>query len=136
MTDTCVCCGAPVPEGRMVCPQCEYANDRAVPGRKENEMEDGIQAQVASLEARCKSNTHRINDLEADNKALHQLATSVEVLATKQETIEENVNEIKADVKSLKALPGSRWEAVVKGVITALIAGLIGFALAKLGVGG
>lgn len=99
-------------------------------------MEDGIQAQIASVEARCKSNSHRIDELEADNKALHQLATSVEVLATKQETIEENVNEIKTDVKSLKALPGSRWEAVVKGVITALIAGLIGFALAKLGVGG
>ena len=99
-------------------------------------MDDGIQAQIASVEARCKSNSHRIDDLEADNKALHQLATSVEVLATKQETIEENVNEIKADVKSLKAIPASRWEAVVKGVITALIAGLIGFALAKLGVGG
>ena len=99
-------------------------------------MEDGIQAQIASVEARCKSNSHRIDELEADNKALPQLATSVEVLATKQETIEENVNEIKADVKSLKALPASRWEAVVKGVITALIAGLIGFALAKLGVGG
>lgn len=99
-------------------------------------MEDGIQAQIASVEARCKSNSHRIDELEADNRALHQLATSVEVLATKQETIEENVNEIKADVKSLKALPGSRWEAVVKGVIAALIAGLIGFALAKLGVGG
>lgn len=99
-------------------------------------MEDGIQAQIASVEARCKSNSHRIDELEADNKALHQLATSVEVLATKQETIEENVNEIKTDVKSLKAIPASRWEAVVKGVITALIAGLIGFALAKLGVGG
>ena len=99
-------------------------------------MEDGIQAQIASVEARCKSNSHRIDELEADNKALHQLATSVEVLATKQETIEANISEIKADVKSLKALPGSRWEAVVKGVITALIAGLIGFALAKLGVGG
>ena len=136
MTDTCVCCGAPVPEGRMVCPQCEYANERAVPGRKENEMDDGIQAKIAEIEQRAKSNSHRIDELEADNKALHQLATSVEVLATKQETIEENVNEIKADVKSLKALPGSRWEAVVKGVITALIAGLIGFALAKLGVGG
>ena len=136
MTDTCVCCGVPVPEGRMVCPQCEYANDRAVPGRKENEMDDGLQAKIAEIEQRAKSNSHRINDLEEDNRALHQLATSVEVLATKQETIEENVNEIKADVKSLKALPGSRWEAVVKGVITALIAGLIGFALAKLGVGG
>lgn len=71
-------------------------------------MEDGIQAQIASLDARCKSNTHRINDLEEDNRALHQLATSVEVLATKQETIEENVNEIKNDVKSLKAIPASR----------------------------
>ena len=64
------------------------------------------------------------------------VATSVEVLATKQEAIEENVNEIKADVKSIKALPGSRWEAVVRGIITAVIAGLIGFALARLGVGG
>lgn len=98
-------------------------------------MDDGIQAQIASVEARCKSNTHRIDELEADNKALHQLATSVEVLATKQETIEANVTEIKDDVKSLKALPGSRWETVVKGLITAILAGLIGFALAKLGLG-
>ena len=98
-------------------------------------MDDGIQAQIASVEARCKSNSHRIDELEADNRALHQLATSVEVLATKQETIEANVTEIKDDVKSLKALPGIRWEAVVKGVITAILAGLIGFALAKLGLG-
>ena len=67
-------------------------------------MDDGIQAKIAEIDARSKSNTHRIDDLEADNKALHQLATSVEVLATKQEAIEENVNEIKADVKSIKAL--------------------------------
>lgn len=24
MVDTCVCCGRIVPEGRMVCPICEY----------------------------------------------------------------------------------------------------------------
>ena len=114
----------------MVCPECEIESfERSI------KMDDGIQAQIASVEARCKSNTHRIDELEADNKALHQLATSVEVLATKQETIEANVTEIKDDVKSLKALPGSRWEAVVKGVITAILAGLIGFALARLGLG-
>ena len=128
--DTCVCCGRAVPEGRMVCPECEIQTfERSI------KMDDGIQAKIAEIEQRSKSNTHRINDLEADNKALHQLATSVEVLATKQEAIEENVNEIKADVKSLKALPGSRWEAVVKGLITAILAGLIGFALARLGLG-
>lgn len=97
-------------------------------------MDDGIQALVASIEARCKSNTHRIDDLEADNKALHQLATSVEVLATKQETIEANVSEIKDDVKSLKAIPGGKWEALVKAVVTAIVGAMIGFALAHAGI--
>ena len=99
-------------------------------------MDDEIQAYVAALDARCKSNQHRIDELEADNKALHQLATSVEVLATKQETIESNVNEIKSDVKSLKALPASRWEGLIKAVVTALVAGLVGYALALAGLGG
>lgn len=97
-------------------------------------MDDGIQALVASIEARCKSNTHRIDDLEADNKALHQLATSVEVLATKQEAIEANVSEIKDDVKSLKAIPGGKWEALVKTILTALAGGLVAYALFRLGL--
>lgn len=98
-------------------------------------MDDGIQALIAEINARSKSNTHRIDDLEADNKALHQLATSVEVLATKQETIEANVTEIKEDVKSLKALPGGRWEALIKAVLTAVVSGLVGFAIAYAGLG-
>ena len=138
MTERCVCCGAVLPaEGDILCWACRTGiNNRATPGGKEIRMDDGIQAQIASIEARCKSNTHRIDEIEADNKALHQLATSVEVLATKQETIEENVTEIKEDVKSLKALPASRWEAVLKAALTAIIAGLVGFALARMGLGG
>lgn len=97
-------------------------------------MDDGIQAKIAEIEARSKSNTHRIDDLEADNKALHQLATSVEVLATKQETIEANVTEIKEDVKSLKSLPAGRWEALVKTILTALAGGLVAYALFRLGL--
>lgn len=97
-------------------------------------MDDGIQAKIAEIEARSKSNTHRIDDLEADNKALHQLATSVEVLATKQETIEANISEIKDDVKSLKAIPGRKWEALVKTILTALAGGLVAYALFRLGL--
>lgn len=97
-------------------------------------MDDGIQAKLAEIEARSKSNTHRINDLEEDNRALHALATSVEVLATKQDTIESTVQEIKTDVKELKAVPGSKWEALVKAVLTAIVAGLVGFALAHAGI--
>ena len=97
-------------------------------------MDDGIQAKIAEIDARSKSNTHRIDDLEADNKALHQLATSVEVLATKQEAIEANVSEIKDDVKSLKAIPGGTWEALVKTILTALAGGLVAYALFRLGL--
>ena len=97
-------------------------------------MDDGIQAKIAEIEARSKSNTHRINDLEEDNRALHTLATSVEVLATKQETIEANISEIKDDVKSLKAIPGGKWEALVKATVTAIVGALVGFALAHAGV--
>lgn len=99
-------------------------------------MDDGIQAKIVEIDQRSKSNTHRINDLEEDNRALHQLATSVEVLATKQETIESNVNEIKTDVKALKALPGSRWEGLIKAAVTAIVSCLVGYALALAGLGG
>lgn len=97
-------------------------------------MDDGIQEKIVEIEQRSKSNTHRINDLEEDNRALHTLATSVEVLATKQETIEANVSEIKDDVKSLKAIPGGKWEALVKAVLTAIVGALVGFAMAHAGV--
>jgi prefoldin subunit 5 len=97
-------------------------------------MDDGIQAKIVEIDQRSKSNTHRIDDLEADNKALHQLATSVEVLATKQETIEANISEIKDDVKSLKAIPGGKWEALVKATVTAIVGALVGFALAHAGI--
>lgn len=97
-------------------------------------MDDGIQAKIVEIDQRSKSNTHRINDLEEDNRALHQLATSVEVLATKQETIEANVSEIRDDVKSLKAIPGGKWEALVKTILTALAGGLVAYALFRLGL--
>lgn len=97
-------------------------------------MDDGIQAKIAEIEARSKSNTHRIDDLEEDNRALHTLATSVEVLATKQDTIESTVQEIKTDVKELKAVPGGKWEALVKTILTALAGGLVAYALFRLGL--
>ena len=94
-----------------------------------------LNERILKLEERAKSNTHRIDDLEADNKALHQLTASVQVLAAKQQTVEENVQEIKRDVKTLKNIPVRRWEGVLRAVVTAAAAGLIGFVLARLGMG-
>lgn len=37
MTEQCVVCGVEIPEGRQVCPNCEFSNERKVEnGRKKN----------------------------------------------------------------------------------------------------
>lgn len=90
---------------------------------------------VAEIEQRCKSNTHRIDELAGDVKVLADLTASVKVLATKQENVEADVREIKADVKSLAEKPGKRWDAVVAAIVTAVVAGLVGWALAHAGLG-
>lgn len=97
-----------------------------------NEVE--MEHRLTAVEKLAGSNKHRIDELDADTSALRQLATSVEVLATKQEAIETSVTEIKADVKSLKAVPASRLEGIIKAAVTALVAGLVGWALAQIGI--
>lgn len=97
-----------------------------------NEVE--MEHRITAVEKLAGSNKHRIDELDADTSALRQLATSVEVLATKQEAIETSITEIKADVKSLKAVPASRWEGFIKAAVTALVAGLVGWALAQIGI--
>ena len=42
---------------------------------------------LTDVESRCKSNTHRIGKLEESTEAINRLATSVEVMATKQDAM-------------------------------------------------
>ena len=83
-------------------------------------------AAIALIESRCKSNTHRINELQEHQTALDRLATSVEVLATKQETVEGDVKEIKEDVK---AFTGKRGDSLVDKALAALAGAFIAWLL-------
>ena len=38
MEDRCVCCGAVVPEGRMVCPQCEMETEQIMAERRKEKL--------------------------------------------------------------------------------------------------
>ena len=90
---------------------------------------------VTEVEQRAKSNSHRIDEMQSDLKNLTELTASVKVLATKQENVESDVREIKTDVKALTEKPGKRWDAIVAEVVTAIVAGLVGWALAHAGLG-
>lgn len=96
-------------------------------------LED-LAVKYAEMEARGKSNTHRLDALEKNQKALNELTTSVKVLATEQSTMKTDIGEIKTGLKTLTDKPGKRWEAIVDKAIWLVAGALIAFVLAQLGI--
>ena len=88
---------------------------------------------LASVEARSQSNTHRIDELEKRQDNLDKLVSTVEVLAVKESNVENDVKEMKNDIKTLIAKPGKRWEGVVEKMINAVVGGIIAYILIQIG---
>lgn len=99
-----------------------------------NEVE--MEHRITAVEKLAKGNERRIGDLESDNKALLDLSTSVAVMAEQMKTMSSKVDSMDSAVKRLQSVPASRWEGLIKAVVTALVAGLVGYALALAGLGG
>ena len=99
-----------------------------------NEVE--MEHRITAVEKLAKGNERRIGDLESDNKALLDLSTSVAVMAEQMKTMSSKVDSMDAAVKRLQSVPGSRWEGLIKAAVTAIVAGLVGYALALAGLGG
>lgn len=86
-------------------------------------------------EQRIKNNTHRIDKLEEQQKQLSDLVSAVAVLAERQNQIGDDVNSIKRELKTLAEKPAKRWDGVVDKIISAIIAAIMGYALARIGLG-
>ena len=97
--------------------------------------ETEIAGRLSAVEQRSKSNSHRLDALEKQTEALNTLATSVAVMAEKVETTGAKVDGLCTDVQELKSEPGKRWKSVVERVIYIIVAAVVGFILARLGLG-
>lgn len=53
---------------------------------------------------------------------------------TKLDTITDKLDSLDGKMDTLLSKPGKRWEAVVAAVISAAVAGLVGFVLATMGL--
>lgn len=95
---------------------------------------DQLAAQAAETEARSKSNTKRLDKLESRIDELDELTTSVALIAQDVGSVKSTMAEIKADVKELTAKPAKKWEDVSGKVLWLLIAAILGFVLAHLGM--
>lgn len=90
---------------------------------------------LTEVESRSKSNEHRIEEVEKRQDSLDELVGTVKALAVKEERVESDVKEIKTDVKLLAGKSGQRWDALVEKIIMTLAAAVIGYVLAKFGLG-
>ena len=95
---------------------------------------DNMETRLATLEADLKTAFHRIDEIRNRQATLDDLVVSVKQLAIREENVEANVKEIKADVKALTNKPAERWNDLVKTIIGLVVAGVVGFILAKVGL--
>ena len=93
---------------------------------------------LAEVDARSKSNTHRLDDMDEKVDTLNRLATAVEVMATEQRHQTETMAEIKTDVTALgtkvdaiEKKPAKRWD----GMVDKVLYGLVGAIVTAMGAG-
>ena len=90
---------------------------------------------LTEVEDRSKSNMRRIEKLEKRQDSLDDLVSTVAALATREENVENDVKEIKTDVKTIISQPAKRWNGVVDKAIGAVVGGIIAYVLLQLGLG-
>ena len=97
--------------------------------------ETEIAGRLASVESRCKSNSHRLEALEKQTEAVNNLATSVAVMSERVGATGDKVDSLCSDVQELKAEPGKRWKFVVEKAVYIVVSAIMGYILARLGLG-
>jgi hypothetical protein len=89
---------------------------------------------LSETEARSKSNTKRIDELQGQIDAVNRLATAVEVMATKQENLGESVDKLTVKVEALEAEPAKKWRFVVEKSIYFAVGAILAYIGAHLGL--
>jgi methyl-accepting chemotaxis protein len=89
---------------------------------------------LTEVEERSKSNSHRLDKLEESTEAINRLATSMEVMAERQEQVVETVGKLDTKVTALEEKPAKRWDSLMDKIVWAIAAALIGFVLAQVGL--
>lgn len=88
---------------------------------------------LTEVEDRAKSNTKRLDRLEKTTEAIGKLATSMEVMAAKQEEVAKNVGKLTNKVDEIEHKPGRRWDTIVDKVLTGITGAILIYILARLG---
>ena len=85
-------------------------------------------------EDRSLRNEGRIKKLEEESGVLHQLATSVAVMAEQLKSMNASVSTLTTEVEEMKEKPGKRWDSLVDKIIWAVAGAVLAYVLARIGL--
>lgn len=97
-------------------------------------MELNFEHRLTAVEDRAKSNQRRIEKLEASTQALNRLASSMEVMAEKQERVAEAVDKLDCKVTALESKPAKRWDDLTGKLFLVVATALVTWLLGRLGL--
>lgn len=80
----------------------------------------------------AKSAHKRLDSLEKEVSDIHELTASMKVVSEKVDTLTDDMDEIKTDVKKFNQRPAQWWDKLVAAGIGAAASGLVGAFLAQI----
>ena len=89
---------------------------------------------LTAVEDRAKANSRRIEKLEEYTEAINSLATSMEVMAEKQDRVADSVEKLDGKVTALESKPGKRWDSMTEKLLLMLATAAITLLLAQAGI--
>lgn len=87
---------------------------------------DDIVKAIAENTQRSKSNSHRIDALEKNEELLNKMVTALEVLATQQQNVAEQVDKIDSKVTRLEESPMKKIYTLIGYLVAALCSAAAG----------
>ncbi len=93
-------------------------------------MEKEYIERIVETEQRSKSNTKRLDEHDEDIKELKNTYKIMEKMDYRMSNVENNVSEIKEEIKKGKEQKGTKWDKLIDYLFYAILA----FALFKLGL--
>ena len=97
-------------------------------------MEQKYIEKLIETEQRSKSNTKRLDNVEEKVEDIHNLTLAVKEIATEVKMMREDLNKIDNRVVVLEEKPSKKMDLIWGYIVSAIIGGLIGYILLKLGL--
>lgn len=97
-------------------------------------MEEKYIVKIQQNEDCSKSNTKRLDKLEPKVEDIHELTSSVKVLATEMKNMREDQVKMDARIQILEEKPNKKMDQIWSNIVSVIIGGVIGFIFIKLGM--